>query len=164
MPKAASSRTPLPTLSSDFALPSSTAIPTLTSDDHPFLYNRFRRPSLLQKAGYLSETRLLSPLATSFTFHARRRSQTVDMEPENEKDRMLTDSSSSSETHTPPLKLEGEEDIPTAKPFPKPPPLTPPRRKSSMDVADMPTIFNRRLSFPVCCISDYMIYLFLTYF
>jgi hypothetical protein len=30
-------------------------------------------------------------------------------------------------------------------------PLTPPRRKStSMDASDMPTIFNRRLSFPVC--------------
>lgn len=154
MPKAASSRTPLPALSSDFALPSSTASPSSASDDHPFLYKRFRRPSLLQKAGYLSETRLLSPLATSFTFHARRRShsQTLDMEAENEKDRMLTDSSCSSETHTPPLRADGsEEDVPAAKTSLKPPPLTPPRRKSSMDVTDMmPTVFNRRLSFPVC--------------
>jgi hypothetical protein len=50
----------------------------------------------------------------------------VDMEAENERDRMLTDSSSSSETHTPPLKVEGsEEDIPTARPLLKLPPSDP---------------------------------------
>lgn len=150
MPKATSSRTPLPTSSSDFALPSSTASPG-ASDDHPFLYNRFRRPSLLQKAGHLSETRILSPLASSFSFHARRRSQTVDIleEAENDKDKMMTDSSSSSETHTPPLKAEGsEDDLATAK-LSRPPPLTPPRRKHSVDIAEIPTIFNRRLAFPV---------------
>ncbi len=152
MPKATSSRTPLPTSSSDFALPSSTANSgaCASSDDHPFLYNRFRRPSLLQKAGSLSETKILSPLASSFSFHARRRSQTVDVseDAENDKDKMMTDSSSSSETHTPPLKAEGsEDDLVTAK-LSRPPPLTPPRRKHSVDVAEIPTIFNRRLAFP----------------
>ena len=65
---------------------------------------------------------------------------------------MVTDSSSSSETQTPPLRVSGnsEEDLGTRTGVLKLP-LTPPRRKSSasMDASDMPTIFNRRLSFPV---------------
>ncbi|KAF8167700.1 hypothetical protein B0H34DRAFT_682749 [Crassisporium funariophilum] len=159
MPKA-SSRPSLPTSSSDFALPpSSSSSPgastsSVTLDDPTFLLQRFRRPSLLQKAGYLSESRLHSPLASSFTLHARRRSQntfTIE-ESESDKDRMMTDSPSSSETHTPPLKAppNSEEDL-NAKVTTIKPPLTPPRRKSSasMDASDMPTIFNRRLSFPL---------------
>lgn len=73
-------------------------------------------------------------------------------ESESDKDRMMTDSPNSSETHTPPLKVpaNGEEETTTKTPV-RQPPLTPPRRRSSasMDAADMPTIFNRRLSFPV---------------
>lgn len=158
MPKA-SSRAPLPATSSDFALPSSTSSPgasssSITLDDPAVLFHRFRRPSLLQKSGYISESRLHSPLASSFTLHARRRSQNhyIQEESESDRDRMMTDSPSSSDTTTPPLKAtaNGEEES-IAKP-PRQPPSTPPRRKSSasMDAADMPTIFNRRLAFPVC--------------
>ena len=159
MPKA-SSRPYLPTSSSDFALPSSSSSPgastsSITLDDPTFLLQRFRRPSLLQKAGYLSESRLHSPLASSFTLHARRRSQNTFIveESESDKDRMVTDSSSSSETQTPPLRVSrnSEEDLNLKSGMSKVP-LTPPRRKSSasMDASDMPIIFNRRLSFPVC--------------
>ncbi|KDR85404.1 hypothetical protein GALMADRAFT_52509 [Galerina marginata CBS 339.88] len=162
MPKA-SSRAPLPTSSSDFALPSSsTSSPgasssSITLDDPGLLFHRLRRPSFYQKAGYLSETRLHSPLASSFTLHAshaRRRSQNsfIAEESESDKDRMMTDSPNSSDTHTPPLKApsNSEEDL-TAKITMRQPPSTPPRRRSSasMDAADMPTIFNRRLSFPL---------------
>ncbi|KAF9056572.1 hypothetical protein BJ165DRAFT_1522473 [Panaeolus papilionaceus] len=157
MPKA-SSRAPLPATSSDFALPSSTSSPgasssSITLDDPAVLFHRFRRPSLLQKSGYISESRLHSPLASSFTLHARRRSQNhyIQEESESDRDRMMTDSPSSSDTTTPPLKAtaNGEEES-IAKP-PRQPPSTPPRRKSSasMDAADMPTIFNRRLAFPL---------------
>lgn len=159
MPKA-SSRPYLPASSSDFALPSSSSSPgastsSITLDDPTSLLQRFRRPSLLQKAGYLSESRLHSPLASSFTLHARRRSQNAFIveESESDKDRMVTDSSSSSETQTPPLRVPGnsEEDL-NVKYGMSRLPLTPPRRKSSagMDASDMPIIFNRRLSFPVC--------------
>ncbi|KAF9477515.1 hypothetical protein BDN70DRAFT_994888 [Pholiota conissans] len=164
MPKA-TSRTPLPTSSSDFALPSSSASSpgatgsSITLDDPAFLFSRLRRSSFLQKAGYLSESRLHSPLASSFTLHAhaRRRSQSafITEESESDKDRMMTESPNSSETHTPPLKLPNgsEEDTApsTSKAVMRQPPLTPPRRRSSasMDASDMPTIFNRRLSFPL---------------
>lgn len=159
MPKA-SSRPYLTTSSSDFALPpSSSSSPgastsSLTLDDPTLLLQRFRRPSLLQKAGYLSESRLHSPLASSFTLHARRRSQNalIIEESESDKDRMVTDSSSSSETQTPPSKVPGntEEDLSMKAGLSKLP-STPPRRKLSanMDASEMPTIFNRRLSFPV---------------
>ena len=159
MPKA-STRAPLPTSSSDFALPSSSSPgasgSSVTLDDPGVLFHRLRRSSFLQKAGYLSETRLHSPLASAYTLHARRRSQNtfIAEESESDKDRMMTDSPNSSETHTPPLKAPGnsEEDLNiVTRPVLRPPPLTPPRRRSSasMDASDMPTIFNRRLSFPV---------------
>ncbi|PPQ67178.1 hypothetical protein CVT25_005779 [Psilocybe cyanescens] len=160
MPKA-SSRAPLPTSSSDFALPSSTSSSpgasssSVTLDDPSFLFNRLRRSSLLQKSTFLGEpSRLHSPLASSFTLHARRRSQNtfISEESESDKDRMMTDSPNSSETHTPPLKLGGnsEEDLHSKLPV-RQVPLTPPRRRSSasIDATDMPTIFNRRLSFPL---------------
>ncbi|TFK30846.1 hypothetical protein FA15DRAFT_35000 [Coprinopsis marcescibilis] len=152
MPKD-TSRPSLPTSSSDFALPSGSSpgasSSSITLDDPGVLWQRFRRPSLIS-------SRLNSPLASSFTLHhARRRSQTTHIaeESESEKERMSTDSPSSSENHTPPLiKPEGEED-PVAPPKPKltKTPLTPPRRRSSaasMD-SDMPTVFNRRLAFPL---------------
>lgn len=148
MPKD-SSRQPLPTSSSDFALPPSSS-PGASSfnslDDPNILFNRIRRPSLLQRSHH-------SPLSNAYAFHARRRSQASALaeESESEKERMSTDSPSSSENHTPPLKAEGaDEDPATAKPKPAKTPLTPPRRRSSTSIdSDMPTIFNRRLNFPV---------------
>ncbi|TFK36910.1 hypothetical protein BDQ12DRAFT_230067 [Crucibulum laeve] len=163
MPKA-STRPSLPTSSSDFALPPSSSSPvastsSLTLDDPSFLLQRFRRPSLLQKAGYLSETRLHSPLASSFTLHTRRRSQNafqLTEESESDRERMLTDSPSSSETHTPPLRVpdNSEEDL-VGKLTASKPPSTPPRRMSStnMDVQEnypSPTGINRRsVPFPL---------------
>ncbi|TEB38947.1 hypothetical protein FA13DRAFT_1724890 [Coprinellus micaceus] len=148
MPKD-SSRQPLPTSSSDFALPPSSS-PGASSfnslDDPNILFNRIRRPSLLQRSHH-------SPLSNAYAFHARRRSQASALaeESESEKERMSTDSPSSSENHTPPLKAEGaDEDPATAKPKPAKTPLTPPRRRSSTSIdSDMPTIFNRRLNFPL---------------
>lgn len=151
MPKD-TSRPSLPTTSGDFALPSHSSpgasSSSLTLDDPNYLVNKWKRPSLLS-------SRIHSPLASSFTSHARRRSQSILAHEESESEReggMSTDSPSSSEHATPPLggPAQVEEDPGTARPKPKPP-RTPPRRRSSaasMD-ADMPTIFNRRLSFPV---------------
>ncbi|KAF9015582.1 hypothetical protein BDQ17DRAFT_1418635 [Cyathus striatus] len=156
MPKA-TNRPALPTSSSDFALPPSSSSPvasssTLTLDDPTFLLQRFRRPSLLQKAGYLSESRLHSPLASSFTLHARRRSQNahIDESSESDKERMLTDSPSSSEAHTPVTKLveQADEETRLKNGAPKTP-RTPPRRKSStsMDTQDNSSVFSRRIPF-----------------
>ncbi|KAG6866061.1 hypothetical protein C0991_009158 [Blastosporella zonata] len=153
MPKAAS-RPSFPTSSTDFALPPSSSAVTL--DDSNLLLQRFRRPSLLApKASYLSESRLHSPLASSFTLHSRRRSQSLMFaeEFESDKERMLTDSSSaSSENPTPPLrptetKTEDMRGKTTSRP-----PLTPPRRRSSaaMDVQEtFSPLPSRRLSFPL---------------
>ncbi|EAU92742.2 hypothetical protein CC1G_01787 [Coprinopsis cinerea okayama7 len=149
------SRPSLPTSSSDFALPPISSPgasgSSVTLDDPNYLLQRFRRPSLLS-------SRIHSPLSSSFTLHhARRRSQSqaafIAEESESEKERMSTDSPSSSENATPPLKgsENGDDEPVTAKPKPSKPPLTPPRRRSSaasMD-SDMPTIFNRRLAFPL---------------
>lgn len=151
MPKD-SSRPSLPTSSSDFALPPSSSPGGQGSffargsiDDPNFLLHRVRRQSVLQRSHH-------SPLVNSF--HARRRSQTTMLteESESEKERMSTDSPSSSETQTPPLKsLDGsEEDLSLAKPKRTRTPLTPPRRRSSASMdADIPLIFNRRLNFPL---------------
>lgn len=148
MPKD-SSRQPLPTSSSDFALPpsSSPGASSFSSVDDPnFLFNRIRRPSLLQRSHH-------SPLANTLSFHVRRRSQASALaeESESEKERMSTESPSSSETHTPPLRAEStEEDIPIVKPKPVKAPATPPRRRSSASIdTDMPTVFHRRLNHPV---------------
>ncbi|KAH0590959.1 hypothetical protein H2248_001072 [Termitomyces sp. 'cryptogamus'] len=156
MPKAAS-RPSFPTSSTDFALPPSPSLATTSSvtlDDPNVLIQRFRRPSILvPKSGYLSDSRLHSPLASSFTLHSRRRSQSSLMfaeEPESDKDRMLTDSSSaSSENPTPPLKPTLEEQ---KGKFPSRAPLTPPRRRLSvaMDVQEpFSPLPGRRLLFPL---------------
>lgn len=166
MPKA-SSRPSLPTSSTDFALPPSSSIPTastsaLTLDDatNPLLL-RFRRPSLLAPKA-ISESRLHSPLASSFTLHSftkRRGSQSAAISEESESDRgerMWTDSSPScsSENPTPPLRVpdNSEEDLPEKGKVIKPP-LTPPRRRSSvnMDQDYLPSAQGsaRRLPFPV---------------
>ena len=162
MPKA-SSRPSLPTSSTDFALPPSSSSPvastsSLTLDDTNVLLHRFRRPSLLApKAGYFSESRLHSPLASSFTLHSRRRSYgtSAPEESESDRERMLTDNSpGSSATSTPPLKaLERREPDEQAKKILKPS-LTPPRRSSSSAMDSQETQSSpkagRRLSFPVC--------------
>ncbi|KAF8078825.1 hypothetical protein FPV67DRAFT_1466612 [Lyophyllum atratum] len=161
MPKA-SSRPSFPTSSTDFALPPTSSSPVATSssvtlDDSNTLLQRFRRPSLLTpKAGYLSESRLHSPLASSFTMHSRRRSQSLMFveELESDRERMLTDSSSaSSENPTPPLKAsETKHEELKGKATPSRPPLTPPRKRSSasMDVQDsFSPLPGRRLSFPL---------------
>ncbi|KAG6821386.1 hypothetical protein H0H93_014183 [Arthromyces matolae] len=157
MPKDAS-RPSFATSSSDFALPPSSSVATsssVTLDEPNLLIQRFRRPSLLvPKSGYLSDSRIHSPLGSSSTLHSRRRSQSSHMsfeELESDKDRMQTDSSSaSSENLTPPLKPSKSEE-PKAKVSSRSP-LTPPRRRSSaaMEVQEaIPSLPGRRLSFPV---------------
>jgi hypothetical protein len=98
-------RPPLPTSSSDFALPpsTSTVIPTPNSDEFNPLLLRFRRPSLLAppRATYYSEGRINSPLAgSSFTIPSRHKYRhtsvgSVSMsgeESESDKEKMWTDS------------------------------------------------------------------------
>lgn len=162
MPKA-SSRPSFPTSCTDFALPPSSSNPVastsaLTLDDPNVLLQRFRRPSLLAaKSGYVSESRLHSPLASSFTLHSRRRSHgTMTEESESDKERVLTDNwaSESSENTTPPLKiLEKEDEQVIGKTILKRP-STPPRKLSSanMDIQETQNSpkSSRRLSFPVC--------------
>lgn len=164
MPKAVS-RLSFATSSTDFALPPSSSSPvastsSITLDEPNVLLQRFRRPSLLaSKTGYLSENRLHSPLASSFTMHSRKRSQNLlfNEESESDKDRMITDSpSGSSGNPTPPLKVsETKDDGFKAKMRPSKPPSTPPRKLSvssvNMDTQESlsPMPLGRRLSFPV---------------
>ncbi|KAF8632968.1 hypothetical protein AX15_001565 [Amanita polypyramis BW_CC] len=157
MPKA-TSRPYLPTSLSEFALSSSSSpgasTSALTLDDPGFLLQRFRRPSLVA-------TRHHSPLASSFTLHTRRRShsstRTVADDLESDKERMSTDSpSSSSGNPTPPLKTsettdDTEHDVKTAV---SKLPSTPPRRRSSSGADTTDSYFQlpmsgRRLAFPL---------------
>ncbi|KAJ7446419.1 hypothetical protein B0H11DRAFT_2162301 [Mycena galericulata] len=149
MPKAATSRHPLPTSSTDFNLPSSTSAPTALAgsylDDSNILLQRFRRPSLLATKA-LPEGRLHSPLATSFKSHGRRASYSASSL--DESDTLWSDISppSSSENPTPPLPAPDNIDDPR----PSMPPLTPPRRSLSRgaDLAET-RLKGRRLSFPL---------------
>ncbi|KAJ6504385.1 hypothetical protein DFH09DRAFT_291620 [Mycena vulgaris] len=155
MPKAATSRHPLPTSSTDFNLPSATSNPTtLTAaylDDSSLLFQRFRRPSLLApKAAHLPDSRLHSPLAGSFkpsSSHKRRASYGTSSL--DESDAMWSDISppSSSENPTPPLLAPENTCDDTRRSMP---PLTPPRRSSSRgaDLAEA-RLKGRRLSFPI---------------
>jgi hypothetical protein len=155
MPKA-TSRPCFPTSLSDFALPTSTSpgasTSALTLDDPGFILQRLRRPNLLAARHH-------SPLASSFTLHTRRRShsstRTVADDLESDRDRMSTDSpTSSSGNPTPPLKTseatdDTENNIKTAI---SKLPSTPPRRRSSssIDAADPYLPMScRRLAFPV---------------
>lgn len=168
MPKA-TVRPTLATSSSDFALHSSplASSSSLTLDDPSFLLSRFRRPSLLsQKTALFGEGRLHSPLTSSFTpyTHSRRRSRNASFslteDPyDSDREHMATDSPTSG-TNTPPMKTSdsGEEEaIPakSASSMVKPPPHTPPRRKSSvnMDGTDsygVTTTSGKRITLPVC--------------
>lgn len=163
-------RPSLPTSSSEFALPSSSSPLTssaLTFDDPSFLLSKFRRPSILsQKNVLLGESRLHSPLASSFIpyTHSRRRSRNTSLsltdDPyESDRECMITDSPTSG-TNTPSLKASAsEEDLnpTTTKHNPstiKVLPLTPPRRKSStsMDIQEnfgLTTSSGKRISLPV---------------
>lgn len=159
MPKA-TSRPCFPTSLSDFALPTSTSPGASTSalslDDPGFILHRLRRPNLLAARHH-------SPLASSFTFHTRRRShsstRTVADDLESDRERMSTDSpTSSSGNPTPPLKTseatdDTENNIKTAI---SKLPSTPPRRRSSssIDAADPYLPMScRRLAFPVRIIT-----------
>ncbi|KAJ6575356.1 hypothetical protein B0H19DRAFT_638124 [Mycena capillaripes] len=149
MPKAATSRHPLPTSSTDFNLPSSTSANTALGaaylDDTSALFQRFRRPSLLAP-----DSRLHSPLTASFkpsSSHKRRASYGTSSL--DESDSLWSDISppSSSENPTPPLvPLENTDD-----PRRSVPPLTPPRRSLSRgsDLGESRLLKARRLSFPL---------------
>ncbi|KAE9400549.1 hypothetical protein BT96DRAFT_819019 [Gymnopus androsaceus JB14] len=155
MPKD-SSRPILPTSSSDFALPSSIAsTSSVTLEDASFVLHRFRRPSLLApKATYISETRLHSPLVSSFTHQSSPIKRKALSDDECSEDSPMyrehtgreSSPSSSSENPTPPLAQENSEESEdggrTAKPYLR----TPPRKASSID---SPLVPRRRLSFPV---------------
>ncbi|KAJ7492391.1 hypothetical protein FB451DRAFT_1123214 [Mycena latifolia] len=153
MPKAATSRHPLPTSSTDFNLPSSSSAPAALAAaylDDSLLFQRFRRPSLLApKATHLPDSRLHSPLAASFkssSSHKRRASYSTSSV--DESDALWSDISppSSSENPTPPLvAAENTDDAMRSMP-----PLTPPRRSLSRgaDLAEA-RLKGRRLSFPL---------------
>ncbi|KAJ7751253.1 hypothetical protein DFH07DRAFT_530862 [Mycena maculata] len=152
MPKAATSRHPLPTSSTDFNLPPSTSAPTALAagylDDSSILLQRFRRPSLLAPKA-IPESRLHSPLGTSFkpsSSHHRRASQSTSSL--DESDTLWSDISpaSSSENPTPPLPAPENPDE-TRRSMP---PLTPPRRSLSRgaELAEA-RLKGRRLSFPL---------------
>ncbi|KAH7914774.1 hypothetical protein BJ138DRAFT_1133142 [Hygrophoropsis aurantiaca] len=103
-------RLSFPTSSSDFALPSSSSTP----EDVPTipLLARFRRPTLSSKPSYLSDKKIHSPLAVSFTIPSRRLGSTNGEESESDKERMYTESSpsSSSGNPTPPIGLSQDSD------------------------------------------------------
>ncbi|TDL28229.1 hypothetical protein BD410DRAFT_894312 [Rickenella mellea] len=123
------SRPSLPTSVSDFALPSSSSSPshhpgnllqvvTQAKDDPSPLITRLRRPTYAGlKSPFLTETRIQSPLATSFILPTSRKysvseggsesgsGSAQDIERYRDVDRMMTDSSPSigSDVPTPPL-------------------------------------------------------------
>ncbi|KAJ3825626.1 hypothetical protein F5880DRAFT_207835 [Lentinula raphanica] len=158
MPKD-SSRPSFPTSSLDFALPSSSVASTssVTLEDSSFVLPRFRRPSLLApKATHLSESRLHSPLISSFTLQPspiKRKAHSDDESLEDSpmyRDRTSgreSSPSSSSENPTPPLAIQetSEESEDGGKTAKKKPLRTPPRKTST----DNHFIPRRRLSFPV---------------
>lgn len=153
-------RSSLPASSTDFALRASSSPLQSPTDEfnglNPLLY-RFRRPSLLAPK-YLSDSRLSSPLATSFTSPLRPSSASdVDRERIWAKSRSASESS---ENATPPLNgSEADKDagtdsdcaMKTSRPQ-TPPPRNP--SSSSMDViaesSYLPHLPHlRRLSHPV---------------
>ncbi|KAI0285452.1 hypothetical protein BGY98DRAFT_366815 [Russula aff. rugulosa BPL654] len=149
-------RSSLPASSTDFALRASTSPLQSPSDDfnglNPLLF-RFRRPSLLSPK-YLSDSRLSSPLATSFTAPLRP-SSASDVDRERIWARADSRSASeSSENATPPLNgSEADKDdcdsaMKTSRPQ-TPPPRNP--SSSSMDVIAESSYLPhlRRLSHPV---------------
>ncbi|KAJ7246287.1 hypothetical protein B0H12DRAFT_1325128 [Mycena haematopus] len=155
MPKDTSRlRDPLPMSSTDFNLPASAPAPTALMaagypDDSSVLFQRFRRPSLLApKATHFVDSRLHSPLATSFKASSHRRRASQSTSSVDEADAVVSDISppSSSENPTPPLlPAESTDDARQSMP-----PLTPPRRSLSRgaDLSEL-RLKSRRLSFPL---------------
>ena len=160
-----SSRPILPASSSEFALPSSPSSAPIQSTDefNPLLF-RFRRPSLLAFR-HVSESRLSSPLTTSFTSPLTR--SNLESASARDKEPMWTDSSpSSSENATPPIlgsrceSNDSDSNMKTSRP------QTPPRNSSSHSMealGDPPERLSaaRRLSYPVridhripCCPTE----------
>ncbi|KAI9509531.1 hypothetical protein F5148DRAFT_1187033 [Russula earlei] len=150
-------RPSLPASSTDFSLRASSSPLQSPSDDfiglNPLLF-RFRRPSLLAPK-YLSDSRLSSPLATSFTPPLRPSSAS-----DVDRERIWADSGSTSEgseNATPPLNgIEADKDagtdsdsaMKTSRPQ-TPPPRNP--SSSSMDVIAESSYLPhlRRLSHPL---------------
>ncbi|KAF5388579.1 hypothetical protein D9757_004596 [Collybiopsis confluens] len=157
MPKD-STRPNLPTSSSDFALPSSSLASTssLTLDDATFALHRFRRPSLLApKTSFLSDTRLHSPLVSSFTLQPSPIKHKAFSDDEYLDDshtyrigRESSPSTSGSENPTPPLGLQenGEESEDSGRVSKAKSLRTPPRKNSSSTMDNH--LPRRRLSFP----------------
>jgi hypothetical protein len=136
------SRPSLPTSSIDFALPPASSVAsssTLTLDDPVFCTPRFRRPTL--KAGFASESRLHSPLATSFT---------IKQKPSDDENKGRLPSSSASHFETASTLEDWEDDTISAKRSRIQRPLHTPQRKSSSSSGEESKISKqRRLSFPV---------------
>ena len=148
-------RSSLPASSTDFALRAPSSPLQSPSDEfnglNPLLF-RFRRPSLLAPK-YLSDSRLSSPLATSFTSPLRPSSAS-----DVDRERIWADSrsaSESSENATPPLNgSEVDKDVDSDSAMKTSRPQTPPPRNpssSSMDVIAESSYLPhlRRLSHPV---------------
>ncbi|KAI0699357.1 hypothetical protein C8T65DRAFT_742532 [Cerioporus squamosus] len=124
------SRPSLPTSSSDFALPSSPSacLPPSASDDlSPFLL-RLRRPSMLGPHGNQAahDSRLHSPLVSSFT--RRGSSSGTGEDSESDRDKMSTDSDSGNATPLmpgPQIDSQSDTSMKTSRPH------TPPRMASA---------------------------------
>jgi hypothetical protein len=150
MPKD-SSRPSLPATSSDFALPSSMASTSqLTIEETNFVFQRFRRGSLLAPKAVLH-----SPLQASFTASPSPKRKVFSEDSIDDSDvyreRILSDSSpsGSSENPTPPLAPNNsEEDLGNRLSRGKSV-STPPRKFSSSDSESHIRHPKRRLSFPV---------------
>ena len=158
-------RSSLPASSTDFALRASSSPLQSPTDDfnglNPLLF-RLRRPSLLSPK-CLSDSRLSSPLATSFTAPLRPSSAS-----DVDRERIWADSrsaSESSENATPPLNgSEADKDagVDSDSAMKTSRPQTPPPRNPSLSSMDAITESSylphlRRLSHPVCHVTPILI-------
>ncbi|KAF9040417.1 hypothetical protein BDZ89DRAFT_1100171 [Hymenopellis radicata] len=156
MPKD-STRAPLPASTSDFALPAYSVASTssYTMDDTSLVYTRLRRPSILAPKAYLTETRLASPLQTSFTLQPSPKlvhsSSATSVERSGSAGSLMVESASSSSSGSSTPAMSTEEDTPqdltkVARAY-----RSPPRRSTSAagDAQDSRPYPKRRLSFPV---------------
>ena len=147
------SRPSLPTSSSDFALPSSpsASLPPSASDNlNPFLL-RLRRPSTLgPRANQAEDSRLHSPLVSSFT--QRHSSSGTGEDSESDRDKMSTDSDSG---HATPLlpgpQIDAESDTSMKTSRPRTPPRMASASSSSSGNEDAPPMraHHRKLSHTV---------------
>ncbi|KDQ63348.1 hypothetical protein JAAARDRAFT_53573 [Jaapia argillacea MUCL 33604] len=153
-------RPSLPTSLEDFDLPSSSANGghhlSPTAEAMTPLLMRLRRPSLLAPKAYFSESRIHSPLASSYTLPLTRSESSngvLSDESESDREKMWIDSSSNScsEHPTPPLpKSRAETDSDSSMKNVSRDPSTPPRNGDSSDLPHLPPRpFSRRLSYSV---------------